>query len=149
MQTVVKKIDDSNIFPTDNKFLRRIAYVESKDGTHPNTYRPCYHGGIWQVDKIGFEDTQNTKAHPGLSKKFDEIEKIFGIKWREVKWEDLRKPLYSGLAARLLLSNKPGEIPPANDVEGQAAYWKNHYNSAAGKGSEQKFIDDVRALEGN
>ena len=148
VQTVVAKIGGSGIFPSDNQFLRRVAYVESKDGTDPNTYRSGYNGGIWQVDKVGFEDTQNTSSHPALSKKFDSIERQFGIKWREVTWEDLRKPLYSGLAARLFLSSKPAAIPPASDVEGQAAYWKKYYNTGAGKGSEQKFVDDVKALEG-
>ena len=47
---VVQKIQASNIFPDDKKFLCRVAWVESKYGTDPNTYRRGYHGGIWQVD---------------------------------------------------------------------------------------------------
>ena len=41
-------------FGSDNKLLRRIVYVESKDGTDENTYRSGYDGGRWQVDLIGF-----------------------------------------------------------------------------------------------
>ena len=33
----------------DHKFLCRIAWVESKYGTDPRTYRTGYYGGIWQV----------------------------------------------------------------------------------------------------
>ena len=55
-----------SLFDSDNKFLRRIAYVESKDGTDKNTYHSGYVGGIWQVDQIGFQSTQDTKSHPGL-----------------------------------------------------------------------------------
>ncbi|XP_072045519.1 uncharacterized protein [Amphiura filiformis] len=128
----------SNIFP-DKGFLRRTARVESNDGCHPSTFRSGYHGGIFQVDKVGFQDTQNTASHPGLTSKHQAIQKEFGIDWKTVQYSDLQKPLYSAIAARLLLSNKPEAIP--STVAGQAAYWKKHYNTAAGAGTEQKFID--------
>ena len=146
---VIAKIEASGVFPTDNRLLRRIAYVESLDGMHPNTYRTGYYGGIWQVDMIGFEDTQNTASHPGLAAKHEAIERYFGsdFRWSNVKWEDLVKPLYSGIAARLFLSNKPEAIPPASDISGQAAYWKNFYNTDSGAGTEQSFIDAVNMLE--
>ena len=132
-------------FGTDHRFLRRIAYVESKDGTDRSTYRAGYHGGIWQVDQIGFESTKDTSSHPGLINKYDVVQNIFGINWRDVQWSDLRKPLYSGLAARLFIFNIPAAIPC--DIPGQAAYWKRHYNSAQGAGTVDKFENDVNALE--
>ncbi len=49
VEASVAQITGSGIFPADNNFLRRIACVESRDGTHPNTYRNGYYGGIWQV----------------------------------------------------------------------------------------------------
>ena len=146
VHAVVRRIEDSNIFPSDNRLLRRIAYVESKDGTDSGTYRSGYHGGIWQVDEVGFRDTQDTTSHPGLNAKFDEIQRKFGINWREVKWEDLRKPLYSGLAARLFLSNIPKDIPIASDIRAQGQYWKEHYNTADGAGTVDKFVEDIEAL---
>ena len=147
VQATVALIRGSGIFPNDHQLLRRIAWVESKDGTDPQTYRQGYHGGIWQVDLIGFQDTQNITSHPGLVSKFSKIRRQFGIDWRTVQWEDLRKPLYSGLAARLLLSNKPEPIPLASNVTAQASYWKEHYNTEKGAGTEEKFIRDVRALK--
>ena len=138
-------IQNSKIFPDDHQLLRRIAWVESKDGTDAGTYRQGYHGGIWQVDMIGFQDTQDTASHPGLVAKFREIQQKFGIDWPSVQWEDLRKPLYSGLAARLFLSNREEPIP--NDVAGQASYWKTHYNTNLGAGTTERFIEDVMALE--
>lgn len=150
--TVVQATDalirDSGIFPDDHQLLRRIAWVESKDGTDPRTYRQGYHGGIWQVDLTGFRDTQDTTSHPGLVSKFQEIQRRFGIDWPSVQWEDLRKPLYSGLAARLFLSNVAESIPLASNVTGQASYWKRHYNTESGAGTEARFIEDVMALEG-
>ncbi|XP_072042533.1 uncharacterized protein [Amphiura filiformis] len=143
-QAAVDVVVQSGIFPKDNDFLRRIACVESKDGTHPNTYRAGYDGGIWQVDRIGFEDTKDTVSHPGLVAKYVQIQQAFGIDWPRVQWSDIRKPLYSAIAARLFLSNKPQAIPNSADIVGQAAYWKLHYNTA-GNGTEQDFIDRVEA----
>ncbi|XP_072021860.1 uncharacterized protein [Amphiura filiformis] len=143
-QAAVDVVVQSGIFPKDNDFLRRIACVESKDGTHPNTYRAGYDGGIWQVDRIGFEDTKDTVSHPGLVAKYVQIHQAFGIDWSRVQWSDIRKPLYSAIAARLFLSNKPHAIPNSADIVGQAAYWKLHYNTA-GNGTEQDFIDRVEA----
>ena len=133
------------IFGDDKQFLRRVAFVESKDGTDSGTYRHGYDGGIWQVDRIGFADTQNTASHPNLPTKYKKIKDALGIDWTTAKWSDLRVPLYSGLAARLLLLNIPAAIP--SDLAGQAAYWKDHYNKT-GAGTKQKFIDDIKALEG-
>ena len=49
VKAVVDRITDLGIFPDDHKFMCRIAWVESKYGTDQGTYRPGYHGGIWQV----------------------------------------------------------------------------------------------------
>ena len=45
----VNIINSLGIFPNDHKFLCRVAWVESKYGEARGTYRPGYHGGIWQV----------------------------------------------------------------------------------------------------
>ncbi len=142
VRAVVDKIDA--VFGEDNQFLRRVAFVESKDGTDSATYRNGYYGGIWQVDEIGFYDTQNVASHPGLTAKYEQIMQEFGINWPDVVWMDLRRPLYSGIAARLKLLNIPERIPC--DIAGQAAYWKRYYNTELGRGTVQKFIDDVRTL---
>ena len=145
VRAVVRKIEA--VFGDDNQFLRRIAFVESIDGTNPDTYRNGYHGGIWQVDEVGFRDTQDVASHPGLRARYELIRQEFDINWPDVEWMDLRRPLYSGLAARLFLLNIPDPIPC--DVAGQAAYWKCHYNTIQGSGTEQKFINDVSTLGSN
>ena len=48
-KAAVAKVLSCGIFPDDHGVLRKIGWVESKDGTDPNTYRPGYNGGIWQV----------------------------------------------------------------------------------------------------
>ena len=91
-------------------------------------------------------DTQNVVSHPGLTDRFNEIQRVFEINWQTVTWADLRKPLYSALAARLFLSNIAESIPGSANVADQARYWKQYYNTAVGAGTEQKFIDDVQAI---
>lgn len=129
------------------QFLKEIAKQESNFGRHPNTYRKGYHGGVWQVDKIGFNDTQDVKSHPKLKNKFKKIKERFGINWENVKWKDLRKPLYSAIAARLLLSNKEGEIP--DTLEGRAKYWKYKYNTEEGRGKVEDYLDNNREVDKN
>lgn len=135
-------IRESGIFSDDRQLLRRIAWVESRDGTDSLTYRQGFHGGIWQVDLIAFQDTLNTTF--GLGSTLREIQRHFGIEWQSVRWEDLRKPLYSALAARLILSNVTESIPLASDVAAQASYWRRYYNNV---GAEARFIADVMSLE--
>ena len=144
VEEVVSKLQ--SLFGSDYKFLRRIAYVESKDGIDKNTYRSGYDGGIWQVDRVGFQSTQDTKSHPGLKQKHEKIKQNLDIDWGQVQWSDLRKPLYSGLAARLYLLKIPAPIP--SSLKDQAEYWKRYYNTRSGAGTAQKFIDDVNELEG-
>lgn len=134
-------------------FLKDIAYVESKYGEDPNTFKDRvqtpgkaaepYHGGIWQVDKIAFDATKDTKSHPSLAKHHQKIKDELGIDWQKVKYEDLTSPINSALAARLKLLTIPDKIP--DDSKGRAEYWKNHYNTGAGKGSPDKFQRDIDA----
>ena len=128
---------ESKIFPDDHGFMDRLACMESNNGLDSGTYREGYYGGIYQVDKIGFEDTQNVTSHPRLSDKFKKIKEEFGINWPLVKWEDLTTPAYSGIASRLFLSNIPESIP--TDPEKQGHYWKKYYNTKSGKGNACDF----------
>lgn len=150
VEAVVDRIRKAKIFAEDFSFLRRIAYVESKDGMDPATYRDGYCGGIWQVDKIAFEETQKPESHPGLTAKYDAIKAAFKIDgkdldWLKVVWDDLKKPLYAGLAARLYLSIVEEKIP--EDLDKQAEYWKKYYNTELGLGKPEDFIIAIEALE--
>ena len=86
----------------DNRFIRRIAWVETDDGMAPLTYsNPDYHGGIWRVDRFIFDITFSMYNLVEYSDVFEAIENTFGINWIQTAWEDCRKPLYSAIAARL------------------------------------------------
>ena len=53
----------------------------------------------------------------------------FGIDWKQTQYEDLQKPLYSGIAAMLKISTYYSQsyatIPQS--VSGQARYWASSY----------------------
>ncbi len=140
---VVKKVEAT--LGGTNDLLKRTAFVESKFGKDPSTYRNGYHGGIWQIDQKGFDDTQKVSGHPNLKNQYTKIKKDFGIDWASVKYQDLRKPLYSGLAARLKYLNIKSPIPSSSQLGSQADYWKRNYNSNKGKG--MKFVSDVLSYD--
>ena len=125
----LQRIQLAGIFPSDNRLLRRIAYVETRDGLDAETYRLGYNGGIWQVDEAIFNMTQDTGTHPELLEYFQQILFAFGIDWPTSTWVDLRRPLFSALAARLYFTIVDEDIPMAGDVRGQGEYWKRNYNS--------------------
>ena len=41
---------------------------------------------------------------------------------------------------RLHYRRVPSALPKTDDLEGQAKYWKNHYNTSAGKGTIKHFM---------
>ena len=57
----------------------------------------------------------------------------------------MKRPLYSAIAARLLLFIAPERLPDASDIEGQALLWKRYYNE---NGSVAEFTGAAYELEG-
>jgi hypothetical protein len=47
---------------------------------------------------------------------------------------------YATAMARLVYRRRPEPLPAAEDIPGLAAYWKAHFNTAAGKGTAAEFI---------
>ena len=145
VDAVTRLVDSSSIFPHSKGLLRKIAWVESKFGRDKNTFRTGDDGvGIWQIDSIALQATKDTTSHPNLKEKHDAIKKQFKIEWNSVTTIDLHKPIYCGLAARLLLSNVKESIPKEDDK--QAAYWKKYYNTKEGKGTVHKFLKDTEDI---
>jgi hypothetical protein len=46
---------------------------------------------------------------------------------------------------RLHYRRVPSALPKAEDLEGQAKYWKEHYNSHLGKGTIEHFMEANKA----
>ena len=74
---------------------------------------------------------------PLLVRKRERIMVIFDINWEAVQWSELYKPLYSALAAQLVLFNAQDSIPSDSDVVAQAHFWRENYNA---DGVVQDFV---------
>lgn len=144
----IAKIENSGVFPSDKRLLRRISYVETRDGANE---LPEPNGGVWNVPMEAFLKTQRDPVLAGLR---DEVTAAFATelvgsgarRWEDLEWETLSKPLWSGLAARLFISiyEQDASLPTSSDVSGQALFWKTWYNSS---GNLERFITDVQQLE--
>ena len=62
-----------------------------------------------------------------------------------MQWSELNKPLYSALAARLVLFIAPEDIPSSEDVPAQATFWRDYYK---GEGSVKDFVRAANTLKG-
>ena len=145
VQACIAKITQSAIFTNDNQLLRRIAYVETNDGLDTDTYTANNDGGIWQLSESKYLSTNSTS----LQQQIDKISTSFNITWENTQWQDLRKPLYSALAARLYFYLISASIPLANDITGQANYWVNYYTSSGGTVTEfTTAVNQLNAIEG-
>ena len=144
----LSRLRDSAIFTADNEMMRRIAYVETDDGDDPDTYRANYNGGIWAVDEDLFDETQNTASYSSLSTLHQSIETEFSIDWSSVVWNDLRKPLYSALAARLYLTTVSASIPISSSIDSQATYWVTNYNPSGSTSTFVTRVNELLALDG-
>ncbi|XP_069121966.1 uncharacterized protein [Argopecten irradians] len=126
VEAVVSRIRESCLFADDKGFLRRLAYVQSYDGTDPKTYRPGYDGGIWQLSLPKFLETKSSNR---LLPEYSIIAQKFNIDWGAVDWADLRKPLYSGIAAALY-TKLHGSL--GWRIEDQGQFYANNFQSMGG-----------------
>ena len=136
----------SAVFTTDDQqMLRRITYVETRYGNNPNTYSDANNdGGIWQLSESKYDATKGT-SDATLNSLIQNIYDEFGINWTSTQWSDLRKPLYSALAARLYLQVISASIPLSSDISGQATYWITYYTTSGG--TESDYVTAVDELK--
>ncbi|KAK6194719.1 hypothetical protein SNE40_000299 [Patella caerulea] len=124
VEAVVSLIRENCILPNDNLLLRRLAYVESRDGTLPLV--TGYFGGIWRIDQDMLSKTK--QKTPTLTPLHTIIQQKFNRDWSAVSWPELVKPLYSGLAAALFIAQSvDGNVP--QNVEEQGSYWETYYRN--------------------
>ena len=56
--------------------------------------------------------------------------------------------LYAAAMCRAHYLRVPAALPAAGDFEGQAAYWKEHYNTYLGAGTEEEYLENWYAFSG-
>ena len=91
-----------------------------------------------------FKDTQSTMAGYFMLHYYQEINAYYSIDWMSVKWEELRMPFYSGLAARLYVEYESrGERIPRS-IEEQGDFYVQYYRK---DGSAEVFVSLSYELE--
>ena len=150
VEAVLSKLDSlEEIFGPDHRFMRRLAYVETRDGTEKDE------GGIWGVDAPKIQlicDTLNNRASLAfeeLNEAVDIIASNYSINVEShLDANQMDVPFCSGLAARLFLYYiqivENTTIPLAGEVREQADFWELHYHS---NGDIHYFVTSVISLE--
>ena len=69
-----------------------------------------------------------------LGAEYSTIQAQFGIGWQAVRWQDLRRPLYSGIAAALY-TKLHGSV--GWRIENQAEFYQQYFKPAAGNNFTQ------------
>lgn len=107
--------------------------------------------GYWQMEPATEEDIRrNYFSHrPGLWETVKDIAECIGLVGTTITYERMRSlehnPYYACAMARVHYLRVPDPLPLAGDLAGQAAYWKQHYNTPAGKGTIEHFLKEARA----
>lgn len=98
--------------------------------------------GLWQMEPATHDDMWATY----LNRKPDLAQRVRGLASHRyaatlVDAADMIGNLYYACAmARLKYWRVPQALPAANNIEALGYYWKQHYNTAGGKGRVGKFV---------
>ena len=97
--------------------------------------------GLWQVEPATHEDLYTNYLH---------YRQDLGMALAELRAagasmdDNLAANLLYGVAVcRLIYYRRPEPFPEAGDIEGQAAFWKQHYNTPFGAGTVSKYVYKV------
>ena len=128
-------------------FMKRLLNQESRMGSAKGTYEISPDGkgsfGIAQVDRVAFDQVQEKLADSNstIAKYIKPFKDATGIDLSTIDYKDLRDDKISIAMGRLyLMQLTPDPIP--DSLEDQAAYWKKNYNTSAGAGTAQQFINN-------
>ena len=100
--------------------------------------------GLWQVEPATHDDlyTNFLNFRPKLGSKLIEL-RAAGLSLDENLATNL---MYGAAVCRLCYYRKPDALPEAGDIEGQASFWKQHYNTIFGAGTVSKYVYKVQQV---
>ena len=143
VHTVLSIIEEANIFDCDHYFMRRLAYVETRDGELQTS------NGIWAY-LADFNVTVNNavKYHVVGASVRQRICEEFGIDVTIVSSKEVEKPLVSAVMARfyLLALNVTRRKSIPITVPEQAIFWIEEYNINQ-QHNASHFEDGAKELE--
>lgn len=126
------------------ELLMLTCAVESRLGTYIKQYPTGPAMGIYQMEPATYIDIW--KNYLRYNKElFDKVRSQFGCYSSnpDKMIYDLRA---STVFARLHYRRVPMSLPAADDIEGLAAYWKDHYNTHLGAGTVEKAVSIYNEL---
>ena len=158
VEAVLKQLDKSRIFQQDHRFMRRIAYVETRDGretVHENVTETGCHKrvGIWGMTSSILQTMKNKTIlveHPDLNNVSRHICEAFGVNMTGYEKLNLRNTLVAGIAARFYIyyiAVVKGLKFPENVAE-QASFWQFMYRENDSFTQQVRFEDHVTEPEG-
>ena len=135
----VAKIRRSDVFDNDFGFLRRMAAVETDDGSMLGM-----NGGIWDISRVTYISVNGemTMGEDGMALS-QQLEEHFCISWSSnvSDYDAINVPLFSALTAMARLRLRNRTIP--DDIQGQANLWRDVFERS---GDPQDFIDIAQTL---
>tara|TARA_Y100001938_G_scaffold126406_1_gene178323 strand:+ start:1534 stop:2088 length:555 start_codon:yes stop_codon:yes gene_type:complete len=125
------------------QFMKNVAATESNLGMDK---MGGYSFGASQIDPIKYKDIVQRATGPEGAKRVQIANQYLQDKLNRPDFDILNldlsqenhNPYISAALTRMGLLNIPSAIP--EDLEGQANYWKQNWNTKAGKGTEEHFI---------
>ncbi len=119
--------------PLDNRFLVRVANHESLGGKHLRQIGGGPGRGYYQMEEATAIDILiNMPEHPARYNLSCSTNLDYLLTY------DLE---FQTVLARLHLMRYSEEIPLTWDLEGQARYWKQYWNTSSGKGTVKQFME--------
>jgi hypothetical protein len=113
--------------------------------------------GIFQVEPATADDIifRYLQERPQLLRRFETAWRTLDsrpINWSGVKLGQVCDEIASNLrfataVARIRYWMVPKPLPAAGDIAGLAAYWKAHYNTPLGRGTEAEFIKNYHKMK--
>lgn len=93
------------------------------------------------MDEQMYDKTKSPSLQPFIFA----IDVEFGTDWMQTTWQELQKPLVSGLAARLYLQYICPSAGIPRSISEQAGFWQTHYHPT--EGNKDDFVHGSNALE--
>lgn len=112
--------------------------IAESDLTHRSQIGGGPSVGLWQITQGTHDDVwENYLAYrPKFSAIIRKLLDGEEPHYKQAKHNDA----YACAIARVIYWRIPEPLPAEGDIKAQAAYWKQHYNTAAGAGTEADFI---------
>ena len=114
-----------------------FQFLDQITSRNDETLGPAY--GIFQIEPATHDDVlRYLDSRPEIRIKVLN----FLAPWPDHARQLVTNYGYATAIARIKYWMFPEPLPLADDIPGLAAYWKQFYNTPAGKGTVQQFIDD-------